>query len=64
MVSIITLCAGIDTAEDKPDIAVHDSESRPQVDNSGAGFKRLMRALREAGVTRVGIKPPAATNVA
>ena len=42
MESIITLCAGIDTAEDKLDIAVHGSKSRPQVDNSGAGFKRLL----------------------
>jgi transposase len=56
MEKIITLCAGIDTAKDKLDIAVHDRPCRLQVDNSGAGFKRLMRALREAGVTRVGIE--------
>jgi transposase len=56
MEHVITLCASIDTAKDKLDIAVDDSKFRLQVGNSGAGFKRLMRALREAGVTRVGIE--------
>ena len=56
MESVIALCAGIDTANEKLDIAVHDRDLRLQVDNSGAGFKRLMRAQREAGVTGVGIE--------
>jgi transposase len=56
MEEITTLCAGIDTGKDKLDIAAHGSQWRLQVDNSGAGFKRLVRALRDAGVTRVGIE--------
>jgi transposase len=56
MEETITLCAGIDIGKDKLDIAVHNNPCRLQVDNSGVGFKRLVRALREAGVSRVGIE--------
>jgi len=56
MANNTTLSAGIDTAKAKLDVALHPGGQRLQVDNSGPGFKRLARVLRDAGVELVGIE--------
>ena len=56
MTHSITLTAGIDTAKDKLDVAVHPSSTRLTVENRPSGYKRLVIELRRSGVTRVGIE--------
>ena len=56
MTQISIATAGIDTAKDKLDIAIHGNAARWQVENSTRGFKRLAALLTEAGVERVGIE--------
>jgi transposase len=51
-----TLTAGIDTAKDKLDMAVHGHAMQLTVENQAAGWKRLAAALRRAHVGRVGIE--------
>lgn len=51
-----TLAAGIDTAKDKLDIAVHGQTTQMTVANTPAGYKQLAAALTRAGVSRVGIE--------
>jgi transposase len=51
-----TVVAGIDTAKDKLDIAVHGQDSRWRVENALVGWRRLRSDLAKAGVTRVGIE--------
>jgi transposase len=48
--------AGIDTAKDKLDVAVHGREQRWRVANAAAGWRRLAAELAEAGVMKVGIE--------
>ena len=50
------LTAGIDTAKDKLDVAVHTSPLRLAVENRLSGYKQIVVELRKAGVTRVGIE--------
>jgi transposase len=56
MTKISTAVAGIDTAKDKLDIAVHGRADRWQVENTLRGWKRLCSELTKAGVSRVGIE--------
>jgi transposase len=56
MTKISTATAGIDTAKDKLDIAVHGQASHWQVENTLCGWKRLCSELIEVGVGRVGIE--------
>jgi transposase len=56
MTQTITLVAGIDTAKDKLDVAVHGQAAHWRVENTLRGWRRLHRALAEVGVTRVGIE--------
>ena len=51
-----TLTAGIDTAKDTLDVAVHGRTTRFTVDNNRTGWKRLAGELIKAGVQRVGIE--------
>jgi transposase len=51
-----TLTAGIDTAKDKLDVAVHPSSIRLTVENRPCGHRRLAVELRRIGVARVGIE--------
>lgn len=51
-----TLAAGIDTAKDKLDVAVHPTAVSLTVENRACGHKRLAAELRRHGVTRVGIE--------
>jgi transposase len=51
-----TLTAGIDTAKDKLDVAVHTTSTRLSVENRPSGYKPLAVELRRIGVTRVGIE--------
>jgi transposase len=51
-----TLTAGIDTAKDKLDVAVHSSSARLTVENRLAGYKSLAAELHRLGVGRVGIE--------
>jgi transposase len=48
--------AGIDTAKDKLDVAVHGRATGWRVANDLSGWRRLAAALAEAGVARVGIE--------
>lgn len=48
--------AGIDTSKAKLDIAVHGSTNYWQVENTPAGWRRLVTLLAKASVTRVGIE--------
>ncbi len=52
----ISLTAGIDTAKDKLDVAVHPGSTRLTVENRPPGHKHLAAELRRLGVTRVGIE--------
>ena len=56
MTKINTVTAGIDTAKDKLDVAVHGGAQRWQVENALRGWRRLATELPKAGVTRVGIE--------
>lgn len=56
MTKISTAVAGIDTAKDKLDVAVHGRTERWQVENTLAGWRRLRAQLRKVGVSRVGIE--------
>jgi transposase len=56
MTKTSTVVAGIDTAKDKLDIAVHGQTSHWQVENTLRGWKRLRSELAEAGVVQVGIE--------
>jgi transposase len=56
MSHITTLTAGIDTAKDKLDAAVHTTPFRLVVDNRRSGWRRLATALTRADVSRVGIE--------
>src|SRR5216684_3066746 len=56
MTKISTGAAGIDTAKDKLDIAVHGQTRRWQVENTLRGWKHLSLELRKIGVGRVGIE--------
>jgi len=51
-----TLAAGIDTAKDKLDVAIHGMSAQFAVENRRIGWRRLADAFRKAGVTRVGIE--------
>jgi transposase len=51
-----TLAAGIDTAKAKLDVAILGSPDPFTVANDRAGWRRLIAALAEAGVGRVGIE--------
>ena len=41
MINPITYTAGIDTAKDKLDVAIHDRAVRFQVANAASGWRRL-----------------------
>lgn len=56
MTKISTAVAGIDTAKDKLDVAVHGHAARWQVENTLHGWRRLRLELAKAGVGRVGIE--------
>jgi transposase len=56
MNEVSTKTAGIDTAKDKLDIAIHGLPRCWQVENSPAGWRRLAAELMQAGVSRVGIE--------
>ncbi len=56
MTHFTTLTAGIDTAKDKLDIAVHGQTHTFNVKNNLEGWKILASELTKAGVTRVGIE--------
>lgn len=51
-----TLSAGIDTAKDKLDVAVHGLATHVTVENRRPGWRRLAAILAEAGVSRIGIE--------
>ncbi|MDR3436794.1 transposase, partial [Telmatospirillum sp.] len=50
------LTAGIDTAKDKLDLAVHSSPLRLTVESRPAGYRKLAAELQRADVRRVGIE--------
>jgi transposase len=52
----ITICAGIDTAKHKLDVALEASRERLEVDNDSAGHQALADWLRRHRVKRVGIE--------
>ena len=56
MANSTTLTAGIDTAKDKLDIAVHGQTHTFNVENRRPGWKILAAELSKAGVHRVGIE--------
>jgi transposase len=56
MTKISTAVAGIDTAKDKLDVAVHGRTARWQVENTLDGWRHLHSELAKAGVSRVGIE--------
>jgi transposase len=56
MTKISTAVAGIDTAKDKLDVAVHGRPERWHVENTLSGWRRLHWELARAGVSRVGIE--------
>jgi transposase len=56
MTKISTTVAGIDTAKDKLDVAVHGRAEYWQVENTLRGWRRLRSGLTEVGVSRVGIE--------
>jgi transposase len=57
MTKISTAVAGIDTAKDKLDIAIHGGEGAGwQVQNTAQGWRRLCSQLTKAGIARVGIE--------
>jgi len=50
------MTAGIDTAKDKLDVAVHGKDGGFSVENTAAGWRKLAQQLAAAAVTRVGIE--------
>lgn len=56
MSHITTLTAGIDTAKDKLDVAIHTTPFRLVVDNRRSGWRRLATELTQAGASKVGIE--------
>jgi transposase len=56
MAKTSTAVAGIDTAKDKLDVAVHGQAAHWQVENTLRGWKQLRSELEKAGVVRVGIE--------
>ena len=56
MSHINTLTAGIDTAKDKLDAAIHTTPFRLIVENRRPGWRRLATALTRAGASKVGIE--------
>ncbi len=56
MTKLSTTVAGIDTAKQKLDIAVHGRAGRWQVENTLLGWKSLSVELKKLGVERVGIE--------
>jgi transposase len=56
MAKTSTAVAGIDTAKDKLDVAVHGQAAHWQVENTLQGWRRLGSELTRAGVVRVGIE--------
>ncbi len=48
--------AGIDTAKDKLDVALHGQAEHWQVENTLRGWRRLRSELAKVGVSRVGIE--------
>jgi transposase len=56
MTNITTTVAGIDTAKDKLDVAVHGRAEHWQVENTLRGWRRLRSELAKVGVSRVGIE--------
>src|SRR5262245_37301419 len=56
MTKTSTAVAGIDTAKDKLDIAVHGRALRWRVENGLSGWRRLRSELMKVGITRVGIE--------
>ena len=56
MTKTSTTTAGIDTAKNKLDIAVHGLAERWQVANSVSGWRRLAVDLAKVGVVRIGIE--------
>lgn len=56
MTKISIAVAGIDTAKDKLDIALHHRSERWQMENVLHGWRRLAAELAKAGVGRVGIE--------
>lgn len=56
MTNASTLTAGIDTAKDKLDVAVHGQTGAFTVENRPAGWKKLSARLAGAAVQRIGIE--------
>jgi transposase len=56
MMKISTAVAGIDTAKDTLDVAVHGRPERWHVENTLGGWRHLHSELARAGVSRVGIE--------
>jgi transposase len=56
MTKISTAVAGIDTAKNKLDVAVHGRPERWHMENTLSGWRRLHSELVRAGVSRVGIE--------
>jgi transposase len=56
MTKISTAVAGIDTAKDKLDFAVHGRTVHGRVENTAQGWKQLCSELAKAGIGRVGIE--------
>ena len=56
MTNNTTLTAGIDTAKDKLDVAIHTTPFRLVVDNRRPGWRRLATELTRAGAGKVGIE--------
>lgn len=56
MSEVSTKTAGIDTAKDKLDIAIHGLPTRWQVENTPVGWRRLAAELLRVGVSRIGIE--------
>ncbi len=51
-----TQCAGVDVGKHRLDAAVHGSGDRLEVANDAAGLAKLVRWLKELGVSRVGME--------
>jgi transposase len=56
MTNISTAVAGIDTAKDKLDVAIHCQALHWQVENTLQGWRRLAAELAKVGIERVGIE--------
>jgi transposase len=56
MAKTSTAVAGIDTAKDKLDVAIHGQAQHWRIENTLRGWKRLGSELTKAGIERVGIE--------